>query len=100
MLILDLAIWAQHLLTHKVPALWRLHRVHHADLDMDVSTAIRFHPVEIALSMALKIGLVYLLGPAAVAVVLFEILLNGTALFNHANIDLPPRLDAALRRWW
>jgi sterol desaturase/sphingolipid hydroxylase (fatty acid hydroxylase superfamily) len=97
-LILDLAIWAQHLITHKVPVLWRLHRVHHADIDMDVTTAIRFHPVEIALSMGLKIGLVYLLGPAAVAVILFEILLNGMAMFNHANIDLPPRLDAALRR--
>lgn len=97
-LILDLAIWAQHLVTHKIPVLWRLHRVHHADIDMDVTTAIRFHPVEIALSMGLKIGLVYLLGPAAVAVILFEILLNGMAMFNHANIDLPPRVDAVLRR--
>ena len=66
-LILDFAIWVQHLVTHKVPVLWRLHRVHHADVDMDVTTAIRFHPVEIALSMLLKIGLVYLLGPAAIA---------------------------------
>jgi sterol desaturase/sphingolipid hydroxylase (fatty acid hydroxylase superfamily) len=97
-LIFDLAIWAQHLVTHKVPVLWRLHRVHHADLDIDVTTAIRFHPVEIALSMGLKIGLVHLLGPAALAVILFEILLNGMAMFNHANIDLPPRVDAALRR--
>ncbi|SLN38146.1 Fatty acid hydroxylase superfamily protein [Pseudoruegeria aquimaris] len=96
-LILDLAIWAQHLVTHKVPLLWRLHRVHHADRDMDVTTAIRFHPVEIALSMLLKIGLVYLLGPSALAVVMFEVLLNGTAMFNHANLRLPPRLDAALR---
>jgi len=98
-LILDLAIWAQHLITHKVPLLWRLHRVHHADVDMDVTTAIRFHPVEIALSMGLKIGLVYLLGPAAIAVILFEILLNGMAMFNHANINLPPRVDAVLRRF-
>lgn len=97
-LILDLAIWAQHLVTHKVPVLWRLHRVHHADTEMDVTTAIRFHPLEIALSMGLKIGLVYLLGPSALAVILFEILLNGTALFNHANIALPPRVEAALRR--
>lgn len=97
-LILDLAIWAQHVVSHKVPALWRLHRVHHADLDMDVTTAIRFHPAEIALSMALKVGLVYLLGPAALAVILFEILLNGMAMFNHANIALPPRADALLRR--
>lgn len=97
-LILDFAIWAQHLITHKVPLLWRLHRVHHADRDMDVTTAVRFHPVEIALSMLLKIGLVYLLGPSAVAVILFEILLNGTALFNHANIRLPLPVDAVLRK--
>jgi sterol desaturase/sphingolipid hydroxylase (fatty acid hydroxylase superfamily) len=96
-LIFDLAIWAQHLVTHKVPVLWRLHRVHHADRDMDVTTAIRFHPVEIALSMLLKIGLVYLLGPSALAIILFEILLNGTAMFNHANIRLPLGLDRVLR---
>lgn len=96
-LILDAAIWAQHLVMHKVPILWRMHRVHHADRDMDVSTAIRFHPLEIALSMVLKIGLVYLLGPTALAVVAFEVLLNGTALFNHANLRIPPRLDRALR---
>lgn len=96
-LILDLAIWAQHLITHKVPLFWRFHRVHHADRDMDVTTAIRFHPVEIAASMLLKIGLIYLIGPSAWAVVAFEILLNGTALFNHANLRLPPWLDRALR---
>ena len=97
-LILDFAIWAQHWATHKIPLLWRLHRVHHADRDMDVTTAIRFHPVEITLSMILKIGLVYLLGPAAGAVILFEVLLNGSALFNHGNIALPKRFDAILRR--
>ncbi len=97
-LILDFAIWLQHLITHKIPVLWRLHRVHHADVDIDVTTAIRFHPVEIALSMVLKIGLIYLLGPAALAVVLFEILLNGTAMFNHANLRLPLALDAVLRK--
>ncbi len=97
-LVLDFAIWLQHLITHKVPLLWRLHRVHHADRDMDVTTAIRFHPVEIALSMLLKIGLVYLLGPAAIAVILFEIMLNGTAMFNHANLRLPLWLDAVVRR--
>lgn len=97
-LILDFAIWAQHLITHKIPLLWRLHRVHHADVDMDVTTAIRFHPIEIGLSMILKIGLVYLLGPAAIAVILFEIILNGTAMFNHANIRLPLWLDAIVRR--
>lgn len=96
-LIFDLAIWAQHLITHKVPVLWRLHRVHHADRDIDVTTAIRFHPVEIALSMLLKIGLVYLIGPAAAAIILFEILLNGTALFTHANLRLPPYTDRWLR---
>lgn len=96
-LVLDLAIWAQHLVTHKVPFLWRLHRVHHADVDIDVTTAIRFHPLEIALSMLLKIGLVYLLGPSALAVILFEILLNGTAMFNHANWRLPMGLDRVLR---
>jgi len=97
-LIFDFAIWAQHLITHKVPILWRLHRVHHADRDMDVTTAIRFHPVEIALSMLLKIGLVYLLGPPAIGIVLFEIILNGTAMFNHANIRLPLWLDAIVRQ--
>lgn len=96
-LILDFAIWLQHLITHKVPLLWRLHRVHHADPDFDVTTAIRFHPVEIALSMGLKIGLIYLLGPTALAVLVFEILLNGTALFNHANIRLPAKLDRLIR---
>lgn len=96
-LILDFAIWFQHLVTHKVPILWRLHRVHHADVDMDVTTAIRFHPVEIGLSMLLKIGLVYLLGPAAVAVILFEVILNGTAMFNHSNLRLPLWLDRCVR---
>ncbi len=96
-LFFDLAIWAQHLITHKIPILWRIHRVHHADVDIDVTTAIRFHPVEIALSMLLKIGLVYLLGPPAIAIILFEILLNGTAMFNHANIKLPKGLDAVIR---
>lgn len=96
-LILDLVIWTQHLVTHKVPILWRLHRVHHADRDMDVTTAIRFHPVEIALSMLLKIGVVYLLGPSAVAVILFEVILNGMAMFNHANLRLPLALDRVLR---
>lgn len=96
-LILDFAIWLQHLITHKVPLLWRLHRVHHADVDLDVTTAIRFHPVEIGLSMLLKIGLVYLIGPAAWAVIVFEVLLNGTAMFNHANLRLPLWLDRVLR---
>ncbi len=97
LLILDFLIWGQHLITHKIPLLWRLHRVHHADRDMDVTTAIRFHPVEIALSMLLKIGAVYLLGASAVAVILFEIILNGAAMFNHANMRLPLWLDRPVR---
>ncbi|MGB8812253.1 MAG: sterol desaturase family protein [Paracoccaceae bacterium] len=96
-LIFDFAIWAQHLITHKVPAFWRFHRMHHADRDMDVTTAIRFHPVEIAASMVLKIGLVYLIGPTAWAILVFEVLLNGTAMFNHANIRLPLWLDRTVR---
>ena len=96
-LVLDLAIWAQHLISHKVPVFWRFHRVHHADRDFDVSTALRFQPVEILASMGLKIGLVYLLGPQAVAVVLFEVILNGTALFNHSNLRLPLWLDRVVR---
>ena len=97
LLFLDFAIWAQHLVTHKVPLFWRFHRVHHADRDMDVTTGIRFHPVEIAASMGLKIGLIYLLGPQALAVLVFEVLLNATALFNHANLRLPLGLDRVVR---
>jgi sterol desaturase/sphingolipid hydroxylase (fatty acid hydroxylase superfamily) len=97
LLALDFAIWAQHLVTHKVPLFWRFHRVHHADRDMDVTTGVRFHPVEIAASMLLKVGLVYALGPSALAVLVFEVLLNGTALFNHANLALPGGVDRALR---
>lgn len=88
LLALDLAIWLQHLLTHKIPLLWRLHRVHHADRDVDVTTAIRFHPVEIAISMGIKIGLVYALGAPVAAVIAFEVVLNGMAMFNHSNIRL------------
>lgn len=80
-----------------MPLFWRFHRVHHSDRDIDVSTAIRFHPIEIAASMLLKIGLVYLLGPPAIAIVVFEVILNGTAMFNHANMRLPLGLDRVLR---
>lgn len=97
LVVLDIAIWAQHVATHKIPWLWRLHRVHHADRDVDVTTAIRFHPAEIALSMLLKIGLVYALGAPAAAVLAFEVLLNGCALFNHANIRLPAAIERPLR---
>lgn len=96
-LILDLAIWVQHLVTHKVPLFWRFHRVHHADRDMDVTTGFRFHPVEILASMGLKIALIHALGPSALAVLVFEILLSGTALLNHANLALPLGVDRVVR---
>ena len=96
-LILDFCTWLQHLLTHKIEFLWRIHRVHHSDTEMDISTAIRFHPIEIALSMALKIGLVYILGADPLSVLIFEILLNGSSIFNHANINIPNRFDKILR---
>jgi len=95
--ILDFAIWVQHVVTHKVPLLWRVHRMHHADLDIDVTTAIRFHPIEIALSVLWKIICVLILGPSVFAVVLFEIMLNACAMFSHANIALPAPLDRVLR---
>ncbi len=97
LLVLDFAIYAQHVLTHYWTPLWRLHRVHHADRDVDVTTALRFHPIEIAFSMLLKMAVVIVLGPPAAAVIVFEILLNGTAMFNHANIRLPTKLDRLLR---
>lgn len=97
LLALDLAIWFQHLVSHKVPVFWRLHQVHHADRDIDVTTAVRFHPVEIALSMLWKIVVVIPLGASPFAVFLFEVILNACAMFNHANIALPAWLDRALR---
>ena len=97
LLALDLAIWFQHLVSHKVPVFWRLHQVHHADRDIDVTTAVRFHPVEIALSMLWKIVVVIPLGASPFAVFLFEVILNACAMFNHANIALPAWLDRVLR---
>jgi len=97
MLLLDLAIYLQHVMFHAVPALWRLHRMHHADLDFDATTGLRFHPVEIVISMAIKLAVVAALGPPAFAVLLFEVILNATALFNHANINLPVWIDRRLR---
>lgn len=97
MLLLDLAIYLQHVLFHAVPGLWRLHRMHHADLDFDATTGLRFHPVEILISMGIKLAVVAALGPPAVAVLLFEVILNATALFNHANINLPRPVDRILR---
>jgi sterol desaturase/sphingolipid hydroxylase (fatty acid hydroxylase superfamily) len=95
---LDFAIYLQHVASHIVPVFWRFHRMHHADPDFDVTTALRFHPVEIGLSALYKVVWVLALGPPAVAVVLFEVLLNACAMFNHANVALPPPLDRILRR--
>lgn len=94
---LDGVIYLQHVLTHAVPTLWRLHMMHHADLDLDCTTGVRFHPVEILLSAGLKTAVAAALGPPAGAVVLFEVLLNGTAIFNHANLRLPIPLDRLVR---
>lgn len=98
MIVLDLAIYGQHVASHKLPVLWRLHKVHHTDVDFDVTTAVRFHPVEIALSMLWKILVVLALGASPWAVVLFEITLNGCAMFNHSNIALPGKVDALVRQ--
>ncbi|MGD9603390.1 MAG: sterol desaturase family protein, partial [Gammaproteobacteria bacterium] len=97
MVVLDLAIYFQHVLFHATPTLWRLHRVHHADLDFDVTTGARFHPIEILLSMLIKFAVVLVIGPPAVAVLCFEVVLNGAAMFNHANLRLPSALDRVLR---
>jgi sterol desaturase/sphingolipid hydroxylase (fatty acid hydroxylase superfamily) len=95
--LLDLAIYLQHVLFHAVPVLWRLHRMHHADLEFDVTTGARFHPIEILLSMAIKLGVIAALGAPAAAVLVFEVLLNGTSMFNHGNVRLPTGLDRVLR---
>ncbi|MFA7241712.1 MAG: sterol desaturase family protein [Sulfuricellaceae bacterium] len=94
---MDLIIYLQHVLVHAVPLLWRLHRVHHADLDYDVTTGARFHPIEIILSMLIKFATIIVLGAPVVAVIVFEVLLNAMAMFNHANVSLPVALDRALR---
>jgi sterol desaturase/sphingolipid hydroxylase (fatty acid hydroxylase superfamily) len=95
--LLDLIIYLQHVMFHAVPALWRLHRMHHADLDIDVTTGARFHPVEILLSMLIKFAAIAALGVPPAAVVVFEVLLNATSMFNHANVRIPLPVDAALR---
>lgn len=95
--IMDFAIYLQHVLVHAVPALWRLHRMHHADLDYDVTTGARFHPIEIIISMLLKLMVVGALGAPALAVLIFEVILNATAMFNHSNVRLPEGLDRLLR---
>ena len=97
LIVLDLAIWFQHWVSHHVPIFWRLHKVHHTDRDIDVTTAVRFHPVEIGLSMIWKIVVVVPLGASPLAVFLFEVILNACAMFNHANIALPLGLDRLLR---
>ncbi len=94
---LDFIIYLQHAMFHAIPLLWRLHMVHHADLDYDVTTGLRFHPIEIVLSMTIKLSAVALLGPPVMAVLVFEVLLNATAMFNHGNICLPLKLDRVLR---
>ena len=95
--LLDLVIWAQHVATHRIPLLWRLHRVHHTDRELDVTSALRFHPFEILFSAGVRLAAILLLGPAIIAVVLFEIILNASAMFNHSSIALPDRVDRWLR---
>ena len=95
--VMDLIIYLQHVLVHAVPALWRLHRVHHADIDYDVTTGARFHPIEIFISMLIKFATIVVLGPPVVAVIIFELILNGMAMFNHGNVGLPKTLDKFLR---
>lgn len=94
---LDFIIYLQHVLVHAIPVLWRVHRVHHADLDYDLTTGARFHPIEIILSMLIKFATIVVLGPPIVAVVIFEVVLNGMAMFNHGNVRLPLALDRVLR---
>jgi sterol desaturase/sphingolipid hydroxylase (fatty acid hydroxylase superfamily) len=96
--LLDATIYLQHVMFHAVPALWRVHRMHHADLDFDVTTGARFHPIEIVLSMLIKFGAVVTLGAPALGVLIFEVLLNATSMFNHGNVRLPVELDRRLRR--
>jgi len=96
-LLLDIAIYLQHVMFHAVPALWRVHRMHHADLDFDVTTGARFHPIEIVLSMLVKFGVVVALGAPALGVLIFEVLLNATSMFNHGNVRIPLGLDRYLR---
>jgi sterol desaturase/sphingolipid hydroxylase (fatty acid hydroxylase superfamily) len=96
-LVFDLGIYLQHVMFHAVPALWRVHRMHHADLDFDVTTGGRFHPIEILLSLVFKLGVVVALGPPAAAVLIFEVALNGTSMFNHSNFRIPEKIDAWLR---
>ena len=96
-LVLDLVIYLQHVLFHFLPTLWRLHRMHHVDLDIDVTTGNRFHPLEIVISIGIKLAAVALLGPPVIAVIIFEVVLNASAQFNHGNVRIPERIDRLLR---
>jgi len=96
-LALDLVVYLQHVMFHYLPTLWRLHRMHHVDLDIDVTTGNRFHPIEIVISIGIKLAAVALLGPPAIAVIIFEVVLNASAQFNHGNVKLPERVDRLLR---
>ena len=96
-IVLDLAIYLQHVMFHAIPIFWRLHMMHHADLDYDLTTGLRFHPIEILLSMGIKVSVVAILGPPVMSVLIFEIILNGAALFNHGNVSLPKKIDRILR---
>jgi sterol desaturase/sphingolipid hydroxylase (fatty acid hydroxylase superfamily) len=96
-LVLDLVIYLQHIMFHSVPLFWRLHMVHHTDMDIDVTTGVRFHPIEIILSMGIKMIVVVLIGAPAVAVLIFEIILNGTSMFNHGNVHYSQNIDSILR---
>jgi len=95
--VLDFVIWLQHVMVHAIPVLWRIHRVHHADLDYDLTTGTRFHPIEIVLSMLIKFATIMVLGPPIVAVIIFEVILSGMAMFNHANVSLPAAVDRVVR---
>lgn len=97
-ILLDFAVWLEHVASHKIPLLWRIHRMHHADNGFDVTTGLRFHPLEILLSMVWKAGIVVALGAPVLWVLIFEIVLNGTSMFNHSNVRLPLGLDRVLRR--
>ncbi len=97
-ILLDLAIYAQHVAAHKIPLLWRLHQVHHADIDIDLTTGARFHPVEIWVSMLYKMAIVILIGASPVAVIAFEVILNALAMFNHANFAMPLAMDKIVRK--
>ena len=96
-ILLDLVVYVQHVLMHAIPILWRLHMVHHTDVDFDVTTGVRFHPLEIILSMFIKIGAVILIGASPSAVLMFEVLLNATSMFNHSNVRIPQQWDRRLR---